>query len=434
MTMSLGTRPRSPSPTDAIGGDRRHEGDEQQQEAGLRARRRSGEGAHGVPPFTLILLRVALGLFGLLQVIRHRCDQVDTLGTVLHRDAVVEALVGPEVPDLVGSDILVDLDGVTEVVAEDRDGDPLEHRDAPVGRTDVPLPVRPPSDAEEHDQRDQQGEAGAETPAPNRARRGCGDPSAGPSGSLVAFADRRQHDDRDVVDPAGPVRRFHEPVRGLLWLLAVLQDRLDLILGHHPRESVAAEQQLVAVEQRDHVLVDLDLLIGSERACEDVLVRVHVGFRLGDLAGLHHPRHERVIGRELAELPLAEQVGARVPDVGDQGARAVDQGRRERRAHTGETLVLDRAVPDRAIRAPDMVRECASAAGGELLDRLERESRGDVSTPVSAHAVGHDEQGRLDQYRVIVLLADTADVQRGPHLDPHGGGSFPVPMEDGDRD
>ena len=39
-----------PEPDHAVGGDRRHEGDEQQQEPGLRARRRGGEGAHGVPP------------------------------------------------------------------------------------------------------------------------------------------------------------------------------------------------------------------------------------------------------------------------------------------------------------------------------------------------------------------------------------------------
>ena len=38
-----------PEPDHAVGSDRRHEGDEQQQKAGLRARRRCGEGAHGVP-------------------------------------------------------------------------------------------------------------------------------------------------------------------------------------------------------------------------------------------------------------------------------------------------------------------------------------------------------------------------------------------------
>ena len=189
--------------------------------------------------------------------------------------------------------------------------------------------------------------------------------AGGPARSLVVLADRRQHDDGDVVDPARSVRGLHEPVGGLLRLLAVLEDRLDLVLGHHAGETVAAEQQAVAVEQRDRVLVDLDLFVGAEGPGEDVLVRVHLGLGLGDLARLHHPRHERVVRRELAELAVAEQVRARVADVGDQRAGAVDLGRRERRPHPGETFVLDGAIPDRAVGAADVVRERAPALGRE---------------------------------------------------------------------
>ena len=59
-----------------------------------------------------------------------------------------------------------------------------------------------------------------------------------------------EHDDRDVVDAAGAVRRAHQPVRRVLRIGRGLQDRHDLILGDHAGEPVAAEQQAVAVDER----------------------------------------------------------------------------------------------------------------------------------------------------------------------------------------
>ena len=126
---------------------------------------------------------------------------------------------------------------------------------------------------------------------------------------------RVQHDHRDVVDAAGAVRGPDQPVGRLLRVGLGLQDRLDLVLGHHAEQAVAAQEQPVAVHQRDLVLVDVDLGLGAERAREDVAVRVDLGLGLGDLAGLHHAVHERVVVGELAEGAGAQQVRAAVADV-----------------------------------------------------------------------------------------------------------------------
>ena len=105
----------------------------------------------------------------------------------------------------------------------------------------------------------------------------------------------------------------------------LVQDRLDLRLGDHAGEPVAAQQEAVAGDDVDVALVDLDVWLGAERPGEDVAVRMGLGLVLGDLARLHHPVDERVVLGELPELAGAEQVGAGVADV-----REVRRGPRRR--------------------------------------------------------------------------------------------------------
>ena len=62
----------------------------------------------------------------------------------------------------------------------------------------------------------------------------------------------------------------------------------------------------------------------------------------------------------------------------------------------------------------------------EVFDRLERQLRRDLATPMPAHAVGHRVERRLDQVGVLVALADPADVGGHPHLDLHRRSSITV--------
>src|SRR2546423_1326829 len=116
--------------------------------------------------------------------------------------------------------------------------------------------------ARDHRDDHESDEQGAHEAAP------CGDPprrAAARHREAITFL-RVEDDDRDVVDAAGAVRGAHEPVRGLLRIGDVLEDRLDLVLCHHPREAVRAEQHPVAVDQRKVAVVDVDVALGPDRA------------------------------------------------------------------------------------------------------------------------------------------------------------------------
>ena len=115
--------------------------------------------------------------------------------------------------------------------------------------------------------------------------------------------------------PPARLAALHEPVSGLLGVGVGLQDRLDLLLGHHAGEAVAAENQAVAVEQADRRLRRRDVRLGADGAGQDVAVGVLPASCCGDLARLDHAVHQRVVVREPAEGAGAEQVGAAVADV-----------------------------------------------------------------------------------------------------------------------
>jgi len=124
---------------------------------------------------------------------------------------------------------------------------------------------------------------------------------------------------------------------------------LDLGFGDHACEAVAAEQQAVAVDQGDVVLVDDDLRFGADAARQDVAVGVGAGLCGGDLAGFDHAVHEGVVVRQLAKGARSKEVGAAVTDVAEVRAMLVDRGGRERRAHPGDLAVGDRTFEDGAV-------------------------------------------------------------------------------------
>ncbi len=152
--------------------------------------------------------------------------------------------------------------------------------------------------------------------------------SAGGGLWVGVLGDRIQHDHRDVVDAAGAVRGLDQTVGAALRVGLGLQDRRDLFLGHHVGEPVAAQQDTVAIEQRDQVFVDRDLLGRADGMGDDVALGVHLRLGLGDLARLHHAGDERVVVGQLAERARPHQVGAAVPDVGQPELAAFLQRRR----------------------------------------------------------------------------------------------------------
>jgi len=73
-----------------------------------------------------------------------------------------------------------------------------------------------------------------------------------------------------IARVAGILHGLHQPVGRLLRLIAVLQDRLDLVLGHHAGQAVAAQHETVALEQTHVLDVDLHVRLGAEGAEQHV--------------------------------------------------------------------------------------------------------------------------------------------------------------------
>ncbi len=86
----------------------------------------------------------------------------------------------------------------------------------------------------------------------------------------------------------------------------------------------------------DRERVDVDVRVGAERAGDHRALRVHLG-RLGrQLAAPDELRDERVVVRQLLEVVVAQQVGARVADVAERdGAVVLDERDGHRRPHAG---------------------------------------------------------------------------------------------------
>ena len=114
------------------------------------------------------------------------------------------------------------------------------------------------------------------------------------------------------------------------------------------------------------------------------------------------------------ELAVAEEVGARVADVGERDLVLADERRGHRRAHAGAALVADRQLVDALVRRLDELGEAllhrAAVLGHAAAERLDRDPRRDLARLRAAHAVGDREQRRARVHGVLVRPALAAGV------------------------
>ena len=117
-------------------------------------------------------------------------------------------------------------------------------------------------------------------------------------------------DDGHVVASTRIVGLCDESVGGLLRIGGAEQRGRDLGVGDLVDQSVAAQQEAVAADEREGPPVDLDVGIDAERPRDDVPPRVGARLVLGDVAGGDEFLHVAVIDGDPAEPVVAQQVGA----------------------------------------------------------------------------------------------------------------------------
>jgi hypothetical protein len=226
------------------------------------------------------------------------------------------------------------------------------------------------------------------------------------------------HDDGDVVRPAAAQGQLDQPVDGGLRVL----DRQRLVQGvaaaHRPGQAVGAQQVAVAAARLAHRQVELDAAAAVQRAGDQRPLRVAARLVLADPPLLDQLGDQRVVGGDLAELAVAQQVAARVADVDQPQPLAGEQHRGERRAHAVQAGVAGDHVAQvlvrRGRRLPQGVEQVG--AGVVVVQRCQggdRDGAGDLPGRVAAHAVGDGQHARAGVDAVLVALPQEADVGAG---------------------
>ncbi len=219
------------------------------------------------------------------------------------------------------------------------------------------------------------------------------------------------HDSGDVVHAAVGVGRGDQGACRIAGL-ADRQEAPHVLQGQLVAQTVAAQEQAV-VRTRLHLdHVGLDVVVDAQRARQDVAPGVLRLLRVVDPPEADQLGGDRVVLGQLAQVAVAEQVAARVADVGEQqalGPACGDDGDRdERRAHAREAR-FPAPLEDPAVRVEDRrAQPPRRAVHPELgLDHLCGDGRGHLAAGVPAHAVRDEDEGLRRDERILVL---------GPHL------------------
>ena len=235
---------------------------------------------------------------------------------------------------------------------------------------------------------------------------------SGPPASLAASMRARQ-----AASPSGPV----------------VEELGDAGVGDRLGEAVGAEEDLVAGGELQGVGgVDGDAGVEADGAGEDAALGVDGGLVGGEAAAADQLADHGVVGGELLQRPVAQQVGAAVADVGElEVAVAGDGGRGHGGAHAPQARVAGGLVDDGGVRLPDGggqrlgglggVGEPAAVEGGQ---GRHRRRRGDLAALVAAEPVGDREHGPAAEVAVLVAGTGPTDVGSGEAAQPHVASSI----------
>ena len=228
--------------------------------------------------------------------------------------------------------------------------------------------------------------------------------SCSPDTRHLQLLDAQQHDG-DVVPSSRLVRRRDQRLAGLAQTRMGQQDLGERAIGDHCREAVAAQQIDVPVARLVGAGVDLNLRLRPQRARDDRALWVLDGLLGRELALADQLVDERVVVGQAQQLPVAQAVGATVADVRDRHLLLPHVHGGERRAHARVLGVCLGESMDAEVGRAGVLGEAALGIRRvleSLLKGLDRQPRGHLSRLRAPHPVGHDEQRRAGQHRVLV--------------------------------
>ena len=268
------------------------------------------------------------------------------------------------------------------------------------------------------------------------ARRGAHD-LRGRGGGLVTAGQVLEVDDvgddaGDVVGPAALEGELDQRVGALAGIGDVLQGRVDRVEGDEAGEPVGAEHPAVARMGGAQGEVELGVRVDvAEHAHQHRALRVPLRLLLGEPSLVQQPLDEGVVLGDLDGLLLAQQIGARVADVGEGELALGAQQRGDRGAQAPQLRLVPCAAQDLLVRLEHALLEGRDDVGGRGLgvqggQAPDRDRGGDVAAGVAAHAVGDHQQVAARVGGVLVVRADQAhvgaggiaqgDAHRGPRL------------------
>ena len=218
-----------------------------------------------------------------------------------------------------------------------------------------------------------------------------------------------EDDGGDVVGAARALGQVDELLGGQLGVVHPGEDLPDGGRGDRARQSVGAQQPAVAGDGLSDGFVELDLAVGvAQDPQQHRALRVLTGLLAGEAAGLDEVLHEGVVGGDLGELAVAQEVGARVADVdhgelvagphnGDAGgaqARQLGAG-----GGAGDQVGVGclHGVAQQAEQIAGLV-----GVGIERYEVVDGDGGGDVAAGGPAHAVAQDHQVRSGVAGVLV--------------------------------
>ncbi|GMA35684.1 hypothetical protein GCM10025876_18880 [Demequina litorisediminis] len=219
-------------------------------------------------------------------------------------------------------------------------------------------------------------------------------------------------DARHVVGRACREGKPHEGVGAVAGVGDVGKGLRDRVAAHDAGQAVGAQHPAVAwarLAHRDvHGNVRIDI---AEDAQQHRPLGVVLGIGRTEATGVHQVLHKVVVGGDLVERAVAQQVGARVADVRHRQRGASAQEGRHRGAKARELWVVRCALDNLGVRLRDGVLEFVEGLVGAVRLAVERRQaphrdRGcDVASRGAAHTVGDHQQVGTGEGGVLVVGA-----------------------------